>query len=279
MTPRRGLGRGLDALLGAEQGERGESLQQLAVDRLVPGRYQPRQQFDEAALVELADSIRAQGLVQPVVVRPSSEDRYEIIAGERRWRAAQLAGLHELPCVVRRLDDRAALAVALVENVQRENLTALEEAEALARLRHEFELTHQEVAEAVGRSRVAVTNLLRLLELEAPVRRLLADGALDMGHGRALLGLSGEHQCAAARQAAVRQLSVRQTEALVRRLARGPKPVPPADPDVQQLERRLAALLAAPVELRHRGGKGTITIRYHSLEELDGVLHRLGEKR
>jgi ParB family transcriptional regulator, chromosome partitioning protein len=225
---RRGLGRGLDALLGdttepdrpAEEARDAE-LRELPVDLIQPGKYQPRTGMDAKALEELADSIRAQGVVQPVVVRPLGEGRYELIAGERRWRAAQKAELHEIPAVIRRVPDRAAIAMALIENIQRENLNPLEEARALLRLIDEFELSHQAAAEAVGRSRTAVTNLLRLLELELEVRELVDARKLEMGHARALLGLKGRAQVEAGNRVAARGMSVRETEALVRRLVAG----------------------------------------------------------
>ncbi|RMG29743.1 MAG: ParB/RepB/Spo0J family partition protein [Gammaproteobacteria bacterium] len=294
-TKRRGLGRNLDALLGgrtapvapAEPGAEAAhgpdtGLRTLPIDLIRPGRYQPRQEMDPARLQELADSLRAQGMVQPIVVRPLGDDRYEIVAGERRWRAAQLAGLAEVPAVVREVDDRATLAMALIENIQREDLHPLEEARALARLIEEFGLTHQQAAEAVGRSRAAVSNLLRLLDLEAEVKAYLERGELEMGHARALLGLAGPAQCAAAREVVRRGLSVRETEKLVRRLqqqaARPPAParVHRVDPDVARLEQRLAEHLGAPVQVRMKGrGKGELVIRYSSLEELDGLLERM----
>ena len=230
MSKKRGLGRGLDALLGdsrsvaavteVSEEERRTELQALPIDRVHRGRYQPRRQFDPDALQELADSIAAQGLVQPVVVRPIG-DGFELVAGERRWRAAQMAGLHEIPAVVRELDDQGAAAVALIENIQREDLNPLEEARAIARLVEEFSLTHQEVATTVGRSRAAVSNLLRLQELEEDVKQLVETGHLEMGHARALLGLKGDRQRALARQVERRGLTVRQTEALVRQELEG----------------------------------------------------------
>ncbi len=296
MARKRGLGKGLDALLGGrpaapgphpsvagsgpEEGREG-GLRRIPVDLIRPGPDQPRRRFDPAALQELADSIRAQGVVQPVVVRPAPEGGYQLVAGERRWRAAQLAGLQEIPAVVRQLDARAAAAVALVENIQREDLNALEQARALARLVEEFGLTHQEAAEAVGRSRSAVSNLLRLLELEPEVQRLVEEGALEMGHARALLALSGAAQREAAARVAAKGLSVRETERLVRRLARGGASAPPApparDPDVARLERWLGERLGAPVRIEHRArGRGRLVIEYASLEQLDGLLERLG---
>jgi ParB family chromosome partitioning protein len=286
---RRGLGRGLDALLGdttepdrpAEEARDAE-LRELPVDLIQPGKYQPRTGMDAKALEELADSIRAQGVVQPVVVRPVGEGRYELIAGERRWRAAQKAELHEIPAVIRRVPDRAAIAMALIENIQRENLNPLEEARALLRLIDEFELSHQAAAEAVGRSRTAVTNLLRLLELELEVRELVDARKLEMGHARALLGLKGRAQVEAGNRVAARGMSVRETEALVRRLvAEGDAPArrkKPArrDPDLERLEQDLTDHLGARVSIDHgQGGKGKLVVRYNSLDELDGILEKI----
>lgn len=301
---RKALGRGLDVLLGpgadslaggaggnaaAGGGAAGEARLEIPVERIRSGPHQPRRQFDPDALDELARSIRAHGVVQPVLVRPAGKDRYELIAGERRWRAAQAAGLDKVPAVVREVTDEAALAIAIVENIQREDLTPLEEARGLARLIEEFEMTHQAVARAVGRSRPAVSNLLRLLELEAEVGRLLDAGELEMGHARTLLGLAGRAQVAAARQVAEQGLTVRQTEELVRRFqeegaagsgargkqaGRGKGGAP--DPDLARLETRLGDLIGAEVSIRHgKRGAGRLTIRYHSLDELDGLLARL----
>ncbi len=279
---KRGLGRGLDALLGGSgkgtlPGPAGDqaALRNLPVDLVQRGRYQPRSDMRSESLEDLAASIRAQGVVQPVVVRPVAGGRYELIAGERRWRAAQLAGLHEIPAVVRDVPDEAAVAMALIENIQRENLNPLEEARALERLVEEFGLTHQGAAEAVGRSRAAVSNLLRLLELEAEVKKLVEERALEMGHARALLGLGGAHQVEAARQVAARALSVRETERLVKRWLGGDrkKPPPRPDPDIRRLEEELAGRLAARVRLDHgRAGKGRLVIEYNSTEELEGIL-------
>jgi ParB family chromosome partitioning protein len=284
---KRGLGRGLDALLGggrgaatgapsAAQDASGEaSLRNLPVDLIQRGRYQPRSDMRSETLEDLADSIRAQGVVQPVVVRPIGDDRYELIAGERRWRAAQLAGLHEVPAVIRDVPDEAAVAMALIENIQRENLNPLEEARALDRLVREFGLTHEGAAGAVGRSRAAVSNLLRLLDLEAEVKALVEERALEMGHARALLGLGGAHQVEAAKQVVARGLSVRNTEKLVKSWLSGgrKKPSPRPDPDIRRLEEELASRLAARVQLRHgRGGKGRLVIEYNSTDELEGIL-------
>ena len=283
-----GLGRGLDALLGASMAARGETapdlvaaetLRQLPVEQIQRGRYQPRQDLREDTLQELAESIRAQGVVQPVVVRPIGEDRYELIAGERRWRAAQLAGLREVPAVVRHVSDRAAIAMALIENIQREDLNPLEEATALQRLIAEFELTHQQAAEAVGRSRTAVTNLLRLLELTEDVRQLVRDRKLDMGHARALLPLPAPLQREAAHQVLLRGLSARETEELARRLQQrgaAPAPTPPIQPDVRLLQDDLAERLGARVQVRHAtSGKGRLVIHYNTLDELDGIIARV----
>ncbi|ROR34338.1 ParB/RepB/Spo0J family partition protein [Inmirania thermothiophila] len=278
---RRRLGRGLDALLGATgaavaEPQPGERLRSLPLDRIRPSPFQPRRAFDPAALEELAASIRAQGVVQPVVVRPApGGEGYELVAGERRWRAAQMAGLAEVPAVVREVDDRAAMAMALIENVQREDLNPLEEALALRRLVDEFGLTHQEAAEAVGRSRAAVSNLLRLLELHEAVKALLAQGALEMGHARAIAGLPPARQPEAAREVVRRGLSVRETERLVRRMLAPPRPAPRPDPDVDRLQRELSERLGARVELKGGGRRGRLVIHYTSVEELEGILERL----
>jgi ParB family chromosome partitioning protein len=278
MNRKRGLGRGLDALLGgvamAGPPTPGESLEQLSIERLRRGRYQPRLRMDPEALAELAESIRTQGVVQPIVVRPWEGD-YEIIAGERRWRAAQMAGLREVPCLVRQIPDQAAMAIALIENIQREDLNTMEEAGALARLQREFALTHEQIAATVGRSRVAVTNLLRLNELEPPVKTLLEQGSLEMGHGRALLGLKGGEQCEAAALVVRRGLTVRQTEALVRRMQQPVGPGKTPDPDLARLEQDLSERLGTPVAIQDRGGKGAVRIEYHSLDQLDGLLAHL----
>ena len=283
-TKKRGLGRGLDALLAGSvalepDGDASASLRSLPVERIRRGRYQPRERIDPEALNELADSIRAQGVVQPIVVRPVGEQTYEIIAGERRWRAAQIAELREVPCVVREVPDHAALAIALIENIQREDLHALEEARALERLKEEFSLTHQEVATAVGRSRAAVTNLLRLMELNPDVIALLEESRLEMGHARALLGLQGEDQSTAARQVVGRRLSVRQTEALVRNWdAQGAAERQTSrriHPDIERLQADLSERLGARVTVEDKGGRGRVTISYRSLDQLDGILSRI----
>lgn len=296
---KRGLGRGLDALLGpgkvqsinpapqapiavageAESGGGDDELRTLGVDQLQRGKYQPRVDMHNDSLEDLADSIRAQGVVQPIVVRSIAAGEYEIIAGERRWRAAQLAGLQDVPVVVRQMDDRAAIAVALIENIQRENLNPLEEANALERLIEEFDMTHQQAAEAVGRSRTAVSNLLRLLELGDVATALVQRGDLEMGHARALLALTGTRQADAAHEVVRQGLSVRATERLVKKLlAQGERPViknrsQRRDPDVVRLEQDLADRIGAPVQIQHsRNGKGKLVISYTSLDELDGVL-------
>ncbi|KPC52189.1 ParB/RepB/Spo0J family partition protein [Amantichitinum ursilacus] len=272
----KGLGRGLDALMG--DASTTESLQQLPVTALQPGKYQPRSHIDEAALQELAESIRAQGLMQPVLVRllPGSlEDRYEIIAGERRWRASQLAGLTEIPALVREVEDEAVAAMALIENIQREDLNALEEAVGMSRLIEEFGMTHEAVAAAVGKSRASVSNLLRLLNLAEPVRDLLSTGQIDMGHARALLGLPTLKQLDAARIVVIKGLSVRETEALVNRLLQDApeKTEKKMDADISRLQEEVSSRIGAPVAIRHgKRGNGKVTIDYASLEDLDRLL-------
>ncbi|EHQ52774.1 ParB-like partition protein [Ectothiorhodospira sp. PHS-1] len=282
-----GLGRGLDVLLSSAgaAGARSEpeaheadgaGLRQIPVEQVSRGRYQPRVNMRPEALEALAESIRAQGVVQPVVVRPVAGG-YELVAGERRWRAAQMAGLREIPAVVREVPDQAAAAMALIENIQREDLNPLEEANALQRLIHEFGMTHQQAAEAVGRSRAGVTNLLRLLELEGPVKALLDEGRLEMGHARALLALVEGEQVAAARQVVEKGLSVRETERLVQALLKNAKqeaaPTPPRNPDVARLESELSDRLGARVNIQYNTkGKGRLVIQYNSLDELDGIL-------
>ncbi len=279
----KGLGRGLDALLsGPEQaGPERDLLQTLAIDRLRPGRYQPRTRMDDASLDELAASIREQGVMQPILVRPVEGGRFEIVAGERRWRAAQRAGLAHVPALVRAVPDQAALALALIENIQREDLNPLEEANGLARLIDEFGLTHESAAKSVGRSRSAVTNLLRLRELAKPVQDYLLDGAIDMGHARALLGLSGGAQTAAAARVVAQRLSVRETEKLVAALTNGARrrarqQVAGRDADVVRLEHDIAEALGAAVSIEpKKNGAGRVVISYASLDQLDGILARL----
>jgi ParB family chromosome partitioning protein len=275
------LGRGLDALLSVyEPSQEKDELKKLPLDLLQRGKYQPRTHMDKAALEDLAASIKAQGVVQPIVVRPITNGNYEIVAGERRWRAAQLAGLDSIPAVVRRIPDEAAIAIALIENIQRENLNPVEEANALQRLIDEFQMTHQRVAEAVGRSRAAVSNLLRLLTLQADVREMLESGKMDMGHARALLALEGAQQSKTARQVVERGLSVRETENLVRRLLEKPAGRKGAhrhtDPDVRALQQKLTDKLGAKVRISHsKRGKGRIVIDFDSLDVLDGILARI----
>lgn len=305
MTRKRALGRGLDALIGAGARRRdsleltgsspleahdevssvmvasdaaSERLERLPLGQLTRGKYQPRRDIQPEALEELADSIRAQGVMQPIVVRPIGEDRYEIIAGERRWRAAQLAELDVIPAVIREVSDEVALALALIENIQRENLNAIEEAMALKRLGDEFELTQQQIADAVGKSRTQVANLLRLLALDPEVQTLLERGDLDMGHARALLSLNSVQQRQVAHEVVNNDLTVRSTEALVKKVqASRSVEKTPSQPsktaDVSRLERQLGELLGAPVSIDHGNrGKGKVTIRYTSLDELDGIL-------
>jgi ParB family chromosome partitioning protein len=284
-TRQKGLGRGLDALLDRDDTGAAlvDRLATLKLGQLGPGRYQPRTKMDEASLQELAASIRVQGLMQPILVRPVAEDRYEIIAGERRWRAAKLAGLSEIPVVVRDVPDQAALAMALIENIQREDLNPLEEAHGVQRLVNEFKLTHQEAADAIGRSRAATTNLLRLLNLEKSVQQRMLEGQLDMGHARALLSLEGRRQDEVAKRVAGRGLSVRETEKLVNEIlnppVRGKLRRARADRDVARLEEELSEELGTTVEIRQgRKGSGTLVIRYISHEHLDSLLIRLERK-
>jgi ParB family transcriptional regulator, chromosome partitioning protein len=283
---RKRLGRGLDALLSSDPGPQTASTSQqadLVIAEVVRGRYQPRREFAQESLEELAASIRSQGVMQPIVVRPRPQGGYELIAGERRWRAAQLAGLERIPAVVKDVSDEQASAMALIENIQREDLNPLEEAFALQRLKDEFQLTQQQIADAIGKSRVAVTNLLRLLNLAPPVRDLLQTGALEMGHARALLSLTSMDQERLAHEVVDRQLSVRQTEALVRqRLERASgnatpgTPVPPRDRDTVRLEQELSERIGAPVRIAHgSSGRGQLVISYGSLDELQGILKHL----
>ncbi len=296
---RKGLGRGLDALLGTVPKQAGKTeplnpadmpvagagpkdgrLMDLPVEFMQRGKYQPRRDMHQEALQELANSIKAQGVMQPIVVRPVGEDKYEIIAGERRWRATQLAGLHTIPAVIRDVNDEAAIAMALIENIQREDLNPIEEAISLKRLQDEFELTHQEVADAVGKSRTGVTNLLRLLNLTDEVRMLLEHGDLEMGHARCLLSLPDHMQRLIARQIIARGLSVRQAEALARNAqqeASQPKgDTPKVDTDISQLENGLSEHVGVPVKVQHTAkGKGKLIFNYKSLDELDGILAHL----
>ncbi|MBD9680196.1 ParB/RepB/Spo0J family partition protein [Pseudomonas sp. PDM18] len=282
---KRGLGRGLDALLSGSSAATlqeeavqvdSKELQHLPLDLIQRGKYQPRRDMDPQALEELAQSIRVQGVMQPIVVRPIDKGRYEIIAGERRWRASQQAGLEKIPAMVREVPDEAAIAMALIENIQREDLNPIEEAAALQRLQQEFQLTQQQVADAVGKSRVTVANLLRLIALPEEIKTLLSHGDLEMGHARALLGLPENRQVEGARHVVARGFTVRQTEALVRQWLNAleePAKAVRTDPDISRLEQRLAERLGAPVQIRHgQKGKGQLVIRYNSLDELQGVL-------
>ncbi|MEH6482212.1 MULTISPECIES: ParB/RepB/Spo0J family partition protein [Pseudoalteromonas] len=299
---KRGLGRGLDALLSSSKptpsaskeqdtsnvteavknaaGPNNTELQKLPIEFLHSGKYQPRKDMSEEALEELASSIRSQGIIQPIVVRPIAHNSFEIIAGERRWRAAQIAKLETVPCIIKDVPDEAAVAIALIENIQREDLNAMEEAVALNRLLNEFELTHQQVADAVGKSRTTVTNLLRLNNLNSDVKILLEHGDIEMGHARCLLALEGEAQSDAARLAVAKALTVRETEKLVRSIL---EPVPAKeiaekDPDVKQLEQQLAENLGAKVEINYnKKGKGKLVISYTNLDELDGILNRINQ--
>ena len=292
---KRGLGKGLDALLGASnagqqteaaEGDEGsgpqvatgheKTLKELPVDLIQRGKYQPRNDIEPESLQELADSIKAQGVMQPIIVRPISDRKYEIIAGERRWRATQLAGLDAIPALVHDVSDEAAIAMALIENIQREDLNPIEEATSLQRLQREFDLTQQEVAAAVGKSRSTVANLLRLMTLQEDVRRLVEHGDLEMGHARALLGLEGADQSQAARSVVGKALSVRQTEALVRNLLAQqthPSPEKLVDPNIRHLQDDLSRRLGTRVQIQHSAkGKGKLILPYSSLDELDGIL-------
>lgn len=280
------LGRNLSSMLSEStlrqmEQRSADSLRQLPLELIRPGRFQPRSVFDAERLEELAASIRAQGVVQPVVVREVEEDaegsRFELIAGERRWRAAQMAGLEDIPAVVRDVPDEVSVAISLIENIQRENLNPLEEASALKRLIEDFHMTHREAADAVGRSRAAVSNLLRLLELMQEVKDMVDGRLLEMGHARALLSLEEGLQLQAAREVANKKLSVRETEALVRRLQNPPKTKEKRlDPDIQKLQDRMEEALCARVRIQHTpSGKGKLTISYNSADEFDGILQRL----
>ena len=279
MIKAKGLGRGLDALLGGDEAPSKEALLTLPVGRIRPGKYQPRTKMDQQALAELAASIRSQGLMQPLLVRPVDRERYELIAGERRWRAAQMAGLEEVPAVVREVPDEAALAMSLIENIQRENLNPMEEANGLQRLIDEFRMTHEQAADAVGRSRSATTNLLRLLKLAKPVQEMLMEGALEMGHARALLALDGARQIETGTRVAARGLSVRETEALVQSLLRGPsarRSKRRGDRDLQRLEDEVSERLGTTVSITPgRKGTGKIVVHYANLDHLDQLLKKL----
>ncbi len=274
----KGLGRGLDALLAGDNDSATHRQETLAIDQLQPGKYQPRTRMDAESLNDLAASIKVQGIMQPILVRPLPDAGYEIIAGERRWRAARIAGMTEVPTLVREIPDEAALAMSLIENIQREDLNPLEEAAGLQRLIDEFGMTHQQAADAVGRSRPAASNLLRLLQLAPPVQEMLMGGQIDMGHARALLPLAKGEQTALATRIAAKGFSVRQAERLAsRELNPPPKKAATKSRDLTQLEEELADKLGAPVNIAaNRKGAGTLTIRFASLDQLDGLLARLG---
>jgi ParB family chromosome partitioning protein len=281
---KKGLGRGLTALLGNSDVERmiepasADELRHIDVDLIERGPWQPREHFDEEALQELADSISAQGVVQPIVVRQKADGRFEIVAGERRWRASQKAGQSKIPVVVKTFDDQTAAAVSLIENIQRENLNPLEESTALKRLVDEFDMTHQQVADTVARSRASVSNLLRLQDLNPDVKMLLAMRDIEMGHARALLAIDGMEQSSIAKDVARKGLSVRETEALIRKISAPVKPtkVSRKDPDIIKLEDRLTERLGAPVVIKQKAkGKGSLEISYSSLDVLDGILSKI----
>jgi ParB family chromosome partitioning protein len=290
-TKKRKLNRGLDALLGTDLTKKAPAgtaeastispgdgdLRQLPLEFLQRGKYQPRIDFDEAALQELADSIKAQGVMQPIVVRSVGADRYEIVAGERRWRASQLAALDTIPAIVREISDETAIAMALIENIQRENLNPLEEARALKRLQTEFDLSQQEVATAVGKSRPVIANLMRLLSLEREVSEMLEHGRIDAGHGKVLLALDGGDQVRAARKVVDNKLSVRQTEALVKAMLAPAVDAAPQrkDPDIDRLERQLSERFGTKVVIENKNGRGKLVIQYSDLDVLDGILNRI----
>jgi len=285
MAKLKGLGRGLDALLAGDMGSVGEadSLLMLKVEQLRPGKYQPRSYMDDAAMQTLAASIKTQGIMQPILVRHIDDEHYEIIAGERRWRASQIAGLNEVPVLVREIADEAALAMALIENIQRENLNPLEEAQGIKRLIDEFAMTHEKAAAAVGRSRVAVSNLLRLLTLTAPVQDMLMNTKLDMGHARALIGLEGAQQVMLAEQIVYNDLSVREAENLVKKFneqiakpALKPSPAPKANQDILRLQDTLSDKLGASVSIKAgANGAGSLKINYANLDQLDDIISKI----
>lgn len=286
-TKKRGLGRGLDALLADVSSQdnveqpQDKTLQQFPLDDIQPGKYQPRIDMSQDSLEELADSIRVQGLIQPIVIRPIDNGKYEIVAGERRWRASRMAGLTEVPVLIRDVSDRSAIAMALIENIQRENLNPMEEANALFRLREEFEMTHQQAADAVGKSRTTVTNLLRLRNLNDDVKRMIENADLEMGHARALLSLESDLQSEAARQVVEKGLSVRETEQLIRRLQ---KPIIEKKPEtqltndeLQAIEQQLVNKLGKGISLKHRSnGKGKLVFNYADIEELKTLIKQIG---
>ncbi|MDY7025663.1 MAG: ParB/RepB/Spo0J family partition protein [Pseudomonadota bacterium] len=295
MVKKRRLGKGLDALLSAQEtvneiqsvdtdsGKAQQIVKELPVEWLSRGRYQPRRHMAQEQLEELAESIKAQGIMQPLVVRELSEAQFEIIAGERRWRAAQIAGLETVPCLIREVDDEATIAMAIIENIQRENLNSMEEAIALDRLAREFDLTHQQTANAVGKSRTSVSNLLRLLSLELAVREQLERGDIELGHAKVLLSLKGQPQVQAAKQVALKALTVRETENLVKHWGQEAKSTPtkaPIDPNIGALEQKLSDLLAAKVDVKHSTkGKGKLVIQYASLDELDGIIEKISGQK
>lgn len=283
---KRRLGKGLDALLSSNNMELmspsdGDRLNALAIDLIKQGQYQPRRNFDKKSLSDLADSIRSQGIVQPIVVRKSVDDNsYEIVAGERRWRAAQLAGLQDIPVIIKNVSDQTAMCIALIENIQRQDLNPLEEAEALSRLVDEFEMTHEALANVVGRSRSAVTNLLRLLDLDKEIKTLLINGELEMGHARSLLALGKQEQMAVAKQIIRQNLSVRQAESLIKRLQTKKttqfQKKETADSNIRKLEEELSAKLGANVSIKKiNKNKGVLSINYFSLDELDGIIKKI----
>ena len=284
MAKKKGLGRGLTALLGNSdvdsmiEPKSKNELRSIDVDLIERGPWQPREYFDEEALQELADSISTQGVVQPIVVREKAGGRFEIVAGERRWRATQKAGLSQIPAVIKTFDDQTAAAVSLIENIQRENLNPLEESTALKRLIDEFDMTHQQVADTVARSRATVSNLLRLQDLNPEVKTMLAKRDIEMGHARALLAIDGTEQTRIAKDVAKKGLSVRETEALIRKLANPVKKAATTkkDPDILKLEERLTERLGAPVQIKQKGkGKGCLEISYSSFDVLDGILSKI----
>jgi len=287
MVRRKGLGRGLDALLGVDEDEEasasqhapeGDHLKELPLELMTRGKYQPRRDMHPEALEELANSIRVQGVMQPIVVRAIGVDSYEIIAGERRWRAAQQAGLETIPALIRNVSDESAIAMALIENIQREDLNAMEEAQALTRLQQEFGLTQQQVSDAVGKPRSTVANIMRLMSLEEDVQKLLEHGDLEAGHAKALLGLSGLMQAEVARTAVAKGLTVRQTEALVRKMLKPPveQEKQKDNSDIRVLQDKLSEQIGVPVLIEHSTkGKGKLTLKYNSLDELEGILEHI----
>ena len=280
MVKQKGLGRGLDALLSGdvEAASADDVLQKLKISQMQPGKFQPRSYMDDDALQTLADSIKTQGIMQPILVRQISTEKYEIIAGERRWRASQIAGLEEVPVLVRDIADESALAMALIENIQRENLNPLEEAQGIKRLIDEFDMTHEKAADAVGRSRVAVSNLLRLLTLSHPVQELLLQNKLDMGHARALIGLDAAQQIMLANKTVQQNLSVRAVEMLAKQqlTPKIAKPKPGTNHDVMQLQETLSDKLGAKVSIAARaGGAGTLKISYSNLDQLDDIIAKI----